>query len=124
MTSTISATATISTTSTLTPTGTITQTQTITPTPEPPRAIVVYPNPFCPASAVDHLLKIDNLPANSSIAIYTVSGELIRKYEGVSGRQTWDGKNRQHEDVVPGIYIYVIKQDSQEKTKGVLFITK
>jgi flagellar hook assembly protein FlgD len=86
--------------------------------------IVIYPNPFCPATAVGHVLKIDNLPPDTEIKIYTVTGELIRKFVSKAPRETWDGANEQGSQVVAGIYLYVINCSNSEKIVGKLFIVK
>jgi flagellar hook assembly protein FlgD len=111
---------------TATPTSTATDTATATGTVTPVAMgeIVIYPNPFKPSAAVGHVLKIDNLPLHAQIKLYTVSGELIRKFVSQAPRQTWDGTNEQGSRVVPGIYIYVITCDHSEKIMGQLLVVK
>jgi len=53
-----------------------------------------------------------------------VSGELVRKFQGVSGRQTWDGKNQNGEQVAAGVYIYLITTGDEKKITGKLFILR
>jgi flagellar hook assembly protein FlgD len=86
--------------------------------------IYVFPNPFKPGTAAGHELKFDNCPANSEIRIYTISGELIRKYTGVSGRQTWDGKNMNASDAVSGVYLYVVVKPDGQKVIGKVFVVR
>ncbi|NTV53232.1 MAG: DUF11 domain-containing protein, partial [Candidatus Firestonebacteria bacterium] len=151
-TQTVTATYTITTTATITPTATSTPTVTLTiamsatatashtpviltatPTPTPTStvtpvgsggAIYVYPNPFRPETAFEHVLKFEHCPDGSEIRIYTVSGELARKFTGVSGRQIWDGKNNGGADVVSGVYLYVIDQPGGLKTSGKIFVIR
>ncbi len=139
---TITQTATQSVTSTETPYFTVTQTVTVTPTATFDRTsltatptvtmtpwaeagkIYVYPNPFKPDTASGHVLKFDNCPEGTEIRIYTVTGELVRKYADVSGKQTWDGKNTQGSDVASGVYMYVVVQSDGSKTLGKVFVVR
>ena len=85
---------------------------------------MVFPNPFRPTQAIGHTLKFDNCPAGTSISIFTISGELVRKYTGVSGRQTWDGKNNGGSDTASGVYLYVIDQSGGPTTSGKIFLVR
>ncbi len=114
---------TLTVTHTRVPTLTPTPTLTVTPVATPDR-ILVFPNPFDPETAQGHVLKFDNLPPESEIQIFTVSGELVRKFQGVSGRQTWDGKNQNGEQVAAGVYIYLITTGDEKKITGKLFILR
>lgn len=86
--------------------------------------IYVFPNPFRPGKAAGHTLKFDQCPANSEIRIYTVTGELVRRYTGVSGRQTWDGANAQGSDVATGVYLYVVVKPDGQKVIGKVFVIR
>ena len=86
--------------------------------------IVVFPNPFRPEQAAGHVLKFDHCPAGTEIRIFTLSGELTRKFTGVSGRQNWDGKNSGGADVVSGVYLYVIDQPDGQKLSGKIFVIR
>jgi flagellar hook assembly protein FlgD len=104
-----------------------TQTPTVTATVTPVPAsdvIVVFPNPFRPDQAAGHVLKFDNCPENTQIRIFTISGELVRKYQGVSGRQTWDGKNSSGGDVVSGVYLYILDGPGNLKAIGKIFVIR
>ncbi len=109
---------------TLTPTLTMTMTNTPTCTPVYSGEILVFPNPFNPAQAQGGVLKFDNLLPESEIKIFTVSGELIRRFENVCGRQTWDGKNASGEDAVSGIYLYLISPGNGDKKSGKIFLAR
>jgi len=133
---TITNTYTITQTHTITPTITLTLTFTITQTPMPylsptitptftatPGQIIVYPNPFNSEKAVNGTLKIEYLPENTRVSIYTVHGFKVYYKENTNGRIEWDGKNMEGEKVAPGIYFYII-ETKNEKIIGKLFITK
>ena len=121
---TITPTITKTLTYTVTPTDTVYLTPTITLTPTPtPEYIVVYPNPYNREKAIRGTLKIEFLPQNSKIRIYTIDGYLVYEERDAAGHIEWDGKNKKGEKVSPGIYIYII--DTEEKTyKGKIYIIK
>jgi flagellar hook assembly protein FlgD len=102
---------------------TATSTATTTPWADAGK-IYVYPNPFKPDTASGHVLKFDNCPEGTEIRIYTVTGELVRKYADVSGKQTWDAKNTQGSDVASGVYMYVVVQSDGTKTMGKVFVVR
>jgi len=104
---------------------TATPTPTVTVTPTLPSAsgnIRVFPNPFNPRTAVGQVLKFENLPLDSNIRIFTLSGELIRQWDASASRVTWEGKNKQGEEVATGIYMYVITSPGKEKTIGKILL--
>jgi hypothetical protein len=72
----------------------------------------VWPNPFDPKYAVGGFLKAYQVPAEATMSIYTVSGELVvdklRERPSGSGWIIWDGKNKYYAPVSSGIYYYVI----------------
>ncbi len=88
--------------------------------------IVIYPNPFDPAKAVDNKMKFANLPRDTQIAIFSLSGEQVRTFnpEGTSVAK-WDGKNASGNMVSPGIYYYIIKyNDGKSRLTGKIFVVK
>jgi flagellar hook assembly protein FlgD len=65
-------------------------------------------------------------PADISISIYSLSGELQKSYVFVAGetgaipgynRVEWDGKNQFNETVANGVYIAYVVAKSEGKTK-------
>jgi hypothetical protein len=131
LTSTHTPTATVSPTRTITrtvlPTQTCSRTPTLTPTLTPAPSsgeVFVYPNPFNPAKAADNSLKFENVPPNAELRVFTVSGELVRKVTAAQGRLVWDGKNENGAEVVPGIYIYLIKPPEGETKHGKIFLVR
>ncbi len=90
--------------------------------------IICYPNP-CYLSR-SQIVKIANLPFNSKVYIYTISGNLVRTLDdfmelstrGSSAIATWDCKNDAGEEVARGIYIYFVPEATQKKTGKIAVI--
>ncbi len=77
--------------------------------------ISVYPNPFYPNRGQGYI-TIDNIPANSKIRIYTLSG--IKVWAGTAtstGLAIWDGTNKYGELVASGVYLCVIDSSAGNK---------
>jgi hypothetical protein len=87
--------------------------------------IVVYPNPFNPATAIGGVLKFANLPRGTKIAIYTISGELVTDFNPKSAFAYWDGKNINKKMSAAGIYYYVLKYNNDQSVlTGKIFLIK
>ncbi|GEM_PF-1879051 len=87
--------------------------------------IVVYPNPFNPATAIGGVLKFANLPRGTKIAIYTISGELVTDFNPKSAFAYWDGKNISRKMSAAGIYYYVLKYNNDQSVlTGKIFLIK
>ncbi|MDD5688207.1 MAG: carbohydrate-binding protein [Elusimicrobia bacterium] len=88
----------------------------------------VYPNPYNPATAVSGKLKITNLPINSIMKIYTVTGEKIRELKEIEygnlGWLEWDGKNDDGDKVGRAVYIYQIEDTAGNKKTGKIGLVK
>lgn len=76
----------------------------------------VVPNPYRGHETWDQPgqseLHFINLPSQSTIKIYTVSGDLVRTLkhsDPVRDFERWDLKSEYHKDVASGIYIYRIE---------------
>lgn len=81
----------------------------------------VVPNPYRASEAWDQPgqseLHFINLPEQSTIKIYTVSGDLVRTLkhsDPVRDFERWDLKSDHQKDVASGIYIYRIESGSFE----------
>lgn len=87
----------------------------------------VYPSPFIPSNG-NKVIRFINLTENTEIRIYTVTGELVKtltKEEiGDNSVVEWDVKNDKGENVVSGIYIYLITNDKGDKKEGKFTIVK
>jgi len=89
--------------------------------------IKVVPNPYVVGSLYEEefgelrrepirKLKFINLPAQCTIHIFSVAGDLIKTlyHEGIVGSATWDLRAEGGREVAPGIYIYVVKANGNE----------
>lgn len=85
--------------------------------------VIVYPNPFKP-----HLghteIYFKGLTAKTTIKIYNIAGELVRKIENVDGETRWDARNNSGNKVASGVYIYIITNDKGNKKIGKLAVIK
>jgi hypothetical protein len=88
------------------------------PTPDLQTATAV-PNPFRAREAWDrpggNEVHFVNLPRNSKILVFTVSGDLVRELnhdDPVRDFERWDLKNADGKDVASGIYMYRIEAGS------------
>jgi len=117
-------------TSTRTPTRTPTLTPTLGPTSTAtPMGLVVWPNPYNPAYAINGELKAEQVPTGSTLSLYTLSGEMVvgpltEGSPGSSpGRIVWRyGLNNQGVLVASGIYYYVVENGSTKLLAGKLLV--
>lgn len=79
-------------------------------------AIKVYPNPWNPG-LVPQGVVIDGLTKTAEIRIYTITGQLVNVLNSSdgNGRIIWNGKNSDGMNVSSGVYIAIVKNDSQKK---------
>ena len=113
---------------TITLTPSFTRTSTCTPTVTativwPGGEIQVYPNPFNIDSGVP--LKFKNVPANSMVAVYTISAEFVWSARPQEPVIYWYGLNQWGDKVSPGIYYYLIYergQNSKLLRRGKIFV--
>ena len=88
---------------------------------------MVYPNPFDPGTAVRGTLKVTGMPVGSTLNIYTVAGERVKKQEagnGFNGWTEWDGRNEQGQLVATGTYFYVVRLGDRTLAEGPLVIER
>ncbi|MDD5687537.1 MAG: carbohydrate-binding protein [Elusimicrobia bacterium] len=90
--------------------------------------IKIYPNPYNPATAVSGKLKVTNLPMNSVMKLYSITGELVRELKEIDfgnlGWLEWDGKNDDGDKVSKGVYIYQIEDTAGKKKAGKIGLIK
>ena len=96
-------------------------------TPKASALLPNYPNPFNPETWIPYRLA---KPADANIAIYSVSGHLVRSldlghqavgiYESRSQAAYWDGKNALGESVASGVYFYVLTAGDFTATRKML----
>ena len=92
--------------------------------------IIVYPNPCY--SNKGQVVTMANLPLNSKVYIYTISGELVKTLddameitsEGGSATATWDLRNEAGNLVAQGVYIYFVPEATGNRKTGKIAIIK
>ncbi|MFH1541234.1 MAG: gliding motility-associated C-terminal domain-containing protein [Elusimicrobiota bacterium] len=94
--------------------------------------VKAYPNPYKPGSNGDfdntslgEGMVFSNLTPEFNIKIFNIAGELVFEYEGESdvyGNYLWNTKNNQGAKLHSGLYIYFIKNDTQQKKGKVSII--
>jgi hypothetical protein len=101
-------------------------------------SVVVVPNPYKGSAEwdpgpSDRRMHFMNVPAGSTVRIYTAAGELLRTLAqdpnsspgGQTGELAWDLKNDRGRNVVSGIYIYTVHPpDGRTPKKGHFVIIK
>ncbi|MFC2061606.1 gliding motility-associated C-terminal domain-containing protein [Elusimicrobiota bacterium] len=83
--------------------------------------VKAYPNPFKPGTSGDFnaaQIMFTGMTEDFSIKIFDISGGLVYEDDrsGSGGNYSWDAKNSAGEDIVSGIYIYVIEDTEDSKT--------
>jgi hypothetical protein len=71
-------------------------------------ALQVYPNPWRSDKHSGINMTFANLPLNSTVKIFTISGHLIKTITPTIATATWDLTNDSGDKVASGIYIYLI----------------
>ncbi len=95
--------------------------------PEETALLPNYPNPFNPETWIPYQLSE---PAEVTVTIYTINGELVRKlalghkfagiYESLPRAAYWDGKNSVGEPVASGVYFYTLTAGDFNATRKML----
>ncbi|MFH1755008.1 MAG: T9SS type A sorting domain-containing protein [Candidatus Latescibacterota bacterium] len=99
--------------------------------------IYAVPNPYRTGGSVftttnyhnfpDNKIRFVNVPAQCTIRIYTVSGDLIweKNYDNETGGNIeWDVRNLSSEDVHSGIYVYKVEDTKGDYMYGRLVIIR
>jgi len=68
----------------------------------------IYPNPWRADRPNNGYMKFDQMPANSTVKIFTISAHSVRTLDAADGSVTWDLKNDSGDNVASGYYIYLI----------------
>jgi hypothetical protein len=85
------------------------------------------PAPFGVQGRGDRRMEFRNLPANCTVRIYTVRGELVRSltHDGsTNGFIPWDMRTKDNLDVAPGLYIFHVDAGSTGSSIGKFAIIK
>ena len=88
-----------------------------------PSDVVADPNPYSPSSGVT--LRFWNIPAYSTIRVFTIAGEQVRRTEAdVFGVATWNGKNDRGTRVMPGVYLFAVESPAGKRYTGKLQVDR
>ena len=96
--------------------------------------VIVAPVPWVPGSGdgkTDNAagIKFAGVQPLCEIDIYTISGNLVRKFSNGSTVSTmvspvvWDGKNASGNDAASGVYLWVVKNPAKTE-KGKLIVVR
>ncbi len=80
-------------------------------------SVVVVPNPFIVRSNYNESefvkkMLFMNLPADSKVTIYTISGEKVISFvheDTQTGNEFWNLRSMNNQEVAPGLYIYTVE---------------
>jgi len=78
--------------------------------------VLVKPNPYNPNKGLLTFFGDGIVPGETTIKIYTLSGELVKDLSAKIDELVWDGKTENGEPVATGIYLYTYESP---KEKGV-----
>jgi hypothetical protein len=78
-----------------------------------------YPNPWRADKHANTLIKFDNMPAASTVKIFTVSAHEVKTLSAdSSGMAPWDRTNDSGDRVASGVYIYLVIDPQGNETSG------
>jgi hypothetical protein len=86
-------------------------------------AVKIYPNPWKSGRQIGGIF-FSNLPENSSLQIFTLSGRLVRTWTGLSGTKEWNLDTSAGQSVASGLYLFLIKDASGEQRRGKIAILR
>jgi len=79
--------------------------------------VLIKPNPYNPNKGLLTFFGDGIVPGQTTIKIYTLSGELVKQLRPGTGKEiVWDGKTENGEPVASGIYLYTYESP---KEKGI-----
>lgn len=77
----------------------------------------VFPNPWR-SDRHSGPVTFDQMAANSTVKVFTLSGHLVRTLLAPTGLVTWDLENDSGDRVASGLYLYLITNDQTPKVRG------
>jgi hypothetical protein len=91
----------------------------------------VVPNPYVVTSQYEYMQNVREvrfmyLPAECTIYVYTVSGELVRtlRHKGATGSLSWNLLTDSNQGLAFGVYVYVIEDPYGNKQTGKFALIK
>jgi hypothetical protein len=98
--------------------------------------VYVVPNPFRSGTSrltsdnyhnyPDEFIRFVNVPADCTIQVYTVAGDLVwwHTHQGGAGNVEWDTRNGYEEPVASGVYVYRLEVPSGDSVYGRITIIR
>jgi hypothetical protein len=98
--------------------------------------VYAVPNPFRSGSSrltsdnyhnyPDEFIRFVNVPADCTIQVYTVAGDLVWRHtqQGGGGNIEWDTKNESEQPVASGVYVYRLEAPSGDSVYGRITIIR
>lgn len=90
------------------------------------RNIDVVPNPFTPNEDGSNdrveFKREGGLPAAWTILIMDRDGRIVRRL--ANGENTWNGRDQQQREALPGVYLYMIQSEVEVVQRGVLGLVR
>ncbi|MFH1380458.1 MAG: Ig-like domain-containing protein [bacterium] len=90
--------------------------------------VIVYPVPFEPGvNSAYSQITFDGLPQDVTIQIYSIAGRLVKEWSGntlPNYQWCWDAKNNDNDEVVSGVYLYLITSSGKKAAKGKIAIIR
>jgi hypothetical protein len=88
-------------------------------------AVRVFPNPWRSDRHTNPPgITFDDLPVNTTVKLFTVSGHHVKTLNTAGGSAIWDLTNESGDRIASGIYIYLITTDQGGKKRGKLTVIK
>ena len=87
--------------------------------------LIAYPNPVRPNEIHKGAVTFANLPVNSQIQVYNLSGILIETLSVEledQGKKLWHLQNHVGFGVASGLYLYLVRYNNQQKTGKIAVI--
>jgi len=82
-------------------------------------SVKAYPNPWRADKHANISIKFDNMPAASTVKIFTVTAREIKTLSADStGSALWDRTNDSGDRIASGVYIYLIIDPQGNETSG------
>lgn len=82
----------------------------------------VYPNPWRADRNSSASVTFDRMPADSSVRIFTISGQEVKSLDATNGSVAWDRTNEQGERVASGVYLYLVTDILGQESHGKIAI--
>ena len=83
-----------------------------------------YPNPWRPDRATNPYITFDRLTPNANVKIFTVSGHIVKSLDAPGGSVPWYLDNDGGDKVASGLYLYLITDSTDQKTRGKLAVIR